>query len=453
MELILFVYEILKSLFILINPMSLRLPYRRVNHQIRMRNNPLRNNMDNFTRLESCICVSPVKFNFKDSNENFYPRSGHSVICTGTNFFIIGGYYDYPNAGIFKEIYQYNKHANTIVKLSVKNLPKEILSNSAVNFPINAKEIEESILMFGGTGIPFSENISHELYWIRKTFDEWECVPCECNSNKPNKRYGCSMIYDYDNSSIYISGGTDGFIYYSDIWKGKIKVKYDVENKNFTVSVDWELILASGFPHENGVYKHRIILRDNIVWSFGGGNTSQVFGFKDVTTYNMLTKELIIRNDIKGELNKDGIYIYPIARKCFGHCEYNNKLIICGGQGREQIPNPTENSFRDLNDIWEFDCNEIKWTRIKAVFLHPCYFNSCDIDVEGTLITFGGVNKRRSRNNHLYKINLIPRKLVSLVLENIMLQNTSIMKNVEVLGDNYGYNYHDAAKNIIDQWK
>lgn len=409
--------------------------------------------MDNFTRLENCICVSPVKFNFKNLDETFYPRSGHSLVCTGTNFFIIGGYYDLPNAEIFKEIYQYNKHANTITKLTVKNLPKEILSNSAVNFPINTDEIEESILMFGGTGIPFSENISHELYWIRKASDGWECMSCECVGNKPNKRYGCSMIYDYENSCIYISGGTDGFAYFSDIWRGKIKVKYDGEDKIFTVSVEWELLLGSGFPHESGVYKHRIILRDNIIWSFGGGNTSQVFGFKDISTYNIDTKEIIIRNDIKGELNKDGNCIFPMARKCFGHCEYNDKLIICGGQGKDHIPNPTENSSRDLNDVWEFNYKELKWIRIKAVFLHPCYFNSCDIDVEGTLVTFGGVNKRRSRNNNLYKIDIVPRKLVSLVLENIMLKNDNLINNVEILGDNYNYYYHDAAKSIISQWK
>uniref|UniRef100_A0A0N5BUI7 Kelch domain-containing protein 10 n=1 Tax=Strongyloides papillosus TaxID=174720 RepID=A0A0N5BUI7_STREA len=451
MELLSFVYEILKSIVIPISHMSLRLPYRRLNNQLRRRNNSFRNNMDNYTRLENCKCVAPVKFHFKNSTEKFYPRSGHSVVCTGTNFFIIGGYCDMSEVGIFRDIYQYNKHANTMEKLLVKNLPREILSNSAVNFTINAKDIEESILMFGGTGIPFSENISHELYWIRKSFGEWECIPCESSDIKPNRRYGCSMIYDYDSSSVYISGGTDGFIYYSDIWKGTITVKYCDVAKDYVVSVKWTLLLSSGFPHERGVYKHKIVLHNNSLWSFGGGNDSQVFGFKEIPTFNLTTTVITIRDDVKGELNKDGTYAYPMSRKCFGHCEFMNKLIICGGQGKEQIPNPTENSFVDLNDIWEFDYNEIRWSRIRTVFLHPCYFNSCDIDVEGTLVTFGGVNKRRSRNNNLYKIDITPRKLVSIVIEDIMLRNDDFINNIEILGDNYNYNYHDAAKNIISK--
>uniref|UniRef100_A0A0N4ZKJ5 Kelch domain-containing protein 10 n=1 Tax=Parastrongyloides trichosuri TaxID=131310 RepID=A0A0N4ZKJ5_PARTI len=410
-----------------------------------------RNFRSSIPKPDNCICLPPVKFHVKKSYDTFNPRSGHTIVCTGTNFYIIGGYCDAPETGIFNEINMYNKHTNTIQRIPISNLPTEILSNAAINFPVDINDIEDSILMFGGTGIPFSENISDKLYWIRKTLDKWDCVACTNIGESPNKRYGCCMIFDHKENCIYISGGTDGFNYFSDIWKGYLKIEYDITNKIFSASVQWELLLASGFPHDAGVYKHKIVLHDNILWSFGGGNTTEIFSFQNIPTFNLLTGELRIRGNIKGETNKEGRDIYPISRKCFGSCEYVGKLFICGGQGIQPDPNPTESLHVDLNDIWYFDFNEIKWTRVKAVFLHPCYFNSCDVDIEGTMVSFGGVNKRRSRNNNLYKINLAPKKLVSLTLENVIEKHEEMFRDIEVLSDKYDYNYHLATKDVISK--
>lgn len=93
---------------------------------------------------------------------------------------------------------------------------------------------------------------------------------------------------------------------------------------------------------------------------------------------------------------KEGLKLYPEARKCHSLAVIGNDCYICGGT----------NGIKVCTDIWHINLEELKWTLLVDRIPYPVYFHAAAISLGGRLTVFGGVDNvsGESRNNKLTSI-------------------------------------------------
>jgi hypothetical protein len=190
-------------------------------------------------------------------------RSGHRVFATDDYLYVVGGF-NAAGASLgsstFKDIWKMNLLTNhwTEMKL-IGSFADTMASFSLVFVP----ELDK-FYVYGGTGFPFAQNVSSNLY---------ECTLIDDNTCKielltiigdePPKLYGQSMVCQFNCNqklSLYIVGGTQGFQYDFNVYEFYI---------NNGVA---ECRKLGNTENSEGCYRHESFIHDNAIYSIGGAN-------------------------------------------------------------------------------------------------------------------------------------------------------------------------------------
>uniref|UniRef100_A0AC35UC51 Kelch domain-containing protein 10 n=1 Tax=Rhabditophanes sp. KR3021 TaxID=114890 RepID=A0AC35UC51_9BILA len=349
-----------------------------------------------------------------DFTENVQPRSGHKVVATKNYFYIIGGFKDTGGAQILKEVFQYNKYTNVSVPIDVPNLPEELLSFSAVHFPF-FEEISESVVFLGGSSFPFGQTTTFFLHWMYFRNGRWNCVKIEEQDScrVPEGRYGATVVFDETKQCIYAIGGTDGHSYFSDVYIGTFNYVPDGDN-DLKFTVTWRQLCLRNPYAPLGSYKHETLLFKNKLYTFGGGNGTMTYDLHHIFVFDLATNEYSVM-EATNVLDKSTM---PLPRKCFAISHIQDRCYVFAGQ--VSIPDGEAPKSSDINDIWELNLNTMYWTLLRGCLMHPVFFLAAGTDAEGSVILFGGNNSRGSRNNNLYRVDMHPLTLKSLIAEKLL---------------------------------
>ena len=144
------------------------------------------------------------------------PRSGHRIVCDYVgNVYSIGGYnpsIDSDEEGLdedwrdskplFKELWKYSPTTKTWIKIRTSGgIPKHLASHSAVF-------INGTLIVYGGTGVPFGQTSSNQVYSCDLESYVWKSIeptnPVN-DMNIPPEGYGQGLVADRDEECIYVS--------------------------------------------------------------------------------------------------------------------------------------------------------------------------------------------------------------------------------------------------------
>ncbi|OBS78939.1 hypothetical protein A6R68_18684, partial [Neotoma lepida] len=145
-------------------------------------------------------------------------RSGHRCVADNTNLYVFGGYNpDYDESGgpdnedypLFRELWRYHFATGVWHQMGTDGyMPRELASMSLVLHGNN-------LLVFGGTGIPFGESNGNDVHVCNVKYKRWALL--SCRGKRPSRIYGQAMALI--NGSLYVFGGTTGYIYSTDLHK------------------------------------------------------------------------------------------------------------------------------------------------------------------------------------------------------------------------------------------
>ncbi|KAL1110152.1 hypothetical protein AAG570_008229 [Ranatra chinensis] len=308
-------------------------------------------------------------------------RSGHRVVCTESDLYTYGGYNPSVNENdpdimddpdwfqsrpLFKEVWRYNMAARWWAKVPVSNIPTVLASNAVV--------LSGSVLLvYGGTGVPFGGHCSNALYVC-------DLVPwtpsfrlVEVSGSSPDPQYGQAVLLL--GKYLYVIGGTTGYEYSSDVHR------LDLET-----SV-WECVYLcnGGCDEPMGRYRHELGFDGKRIFVLGGGTAELVFGFEDLSAFDVETKQWLKLWTIRDATAPDPGY--PEARR-FHSCVQmpgTNNVVIIGGFTGVDI----------LDDCWMLDLIKLRWKKLTDLKLpYPAYFHSSSVTPAGKLYNFGGINQK-----------------------------------------------------------
>lgn len=115
------------------------------------------------------------------------------------------------------------------------------------------------LVLFGGTGVPFGEAASNQLYVCNLPTLQWTHVVC--TGHFPICIYGHTMTVL--GNSLYVFGGTTGWEYNSDL--------HQLDLQSFV----WDLVDVSGV-RPDGRYRHEAACVGSEMFVFGGGRSTEV---------------------------------------------------------------------------------------------------------------------------------------------------------------------------------
>ncbi|CAH0391557.1 unnamed protein product [Bemisia tabaci] len=306
------------------------------------------------------------------------PRSGHRVACDDKYLYSFGGYN--PNIGtnvhpewtpdrpLFRELWRYNILTHRWKKLPVQNIPRILASSSVV--------LSGTVLfVFGGTGAPFGEECSRDLYVcnLAQKDEELSFQVVPTTGDLPEPLYGQGVLLDQN--YLYTVGGTSGYIFSNEIYRLDLGTQV------------WEhLKVQNPQSAPDARYRHELALYKGEIYMFGGGVNDSAFDLKKIPVFNPNKREW---RTITTFPCKKG---YPERRKSHSLVQVPsqpNLIIICGGNhGLEQH-----------QDTWMFNIKSRHWHCLPLCSLtFGLHFHDSAITPSGKMITFGGIKSRiRSR--------------------------------------------------------
>ncbi|KAL4668891.1 hypothetical protein H8959_007445, partial [Pygathrix nigripes] len=186
-------------------------------------------------------------------------RSGHRCVADNTNLYVFGGYNpDYDESGgpdnedypLFRELWRYHFATGVWHQMGTDGyMPRELASMSLVLHGNN-------LLVFGGTGIPFGESNGNDVHVCNVKYKRWALL--SCRGKKPSRIYGQAMAII--NGSLYVFGGTTGYIYSTDLHKLDLNTREWTQLKPNNLSCD--------LPEER--YRHEIAHDGQRIYILGG---------------------------------------------------------------------------------------------------------------------------------------------------------------------------------------
>ncbi|XP_067936518.1 kelch domain-containing protein 10-like [Watersipora subatra] len=345
-----------------------------------------------------------------------HARSGHRIVMDAKqNIYCYGGYNPVDPVGqrdsphrnmdefpMFRELWMYNCTFKRWRRLSTTGTkPEESASYACVL-------IGHRLLLFGGTGYPFAQVRSNELYCCDLTNYRWTKLKCD-EKRRPSKVYGHSMTHI--GKYIYLFGGTVGFSYVNDMYR------LDLDTLN------WELLRGSSNPDlsPSARYRHETAAYDDKVYVFGGGTSTTcepldiVWEFDPSADSNGGSKALKWR---KLNTVRDDHHGYPKARKCHGCVQIGPDVYISGGIG-----NDNSTCFRDM---WKYNIPTRSWSKLPYSLSEKTYFHAMTASPDGsTIYSFGGVKGMEARGSseerlrNLSQLRLSVRSLADLSWERL----------------------------------
>ncbi|KAH0617205.1 hypothetical protein JD844_029031 [Phrynosoma platyrhinos] len=250
-----------------------------------------------------------------------------------------------------------------------------------------------NLLVFGGTGIPFGESNGNDVHVCNVKYKRWALF--NCRGKKPNRIYGQAMAII--NGSLYVFGGTTGYIYSTDLHKLDLNTREWTQLKPNNMHCD--------MPEER--YRHEIAHDGQRIYILGGGTSWTAYSLDKIHAYNLETntwEEIATKPYKKKE--------FPAARRCHSCVQIKNDVFVCGGYNGEVI----------LGDIWKLNLQTFQWVKLPAVMPEPVYFHCAAVTPAGCMYVHGGVVDihRNRRTGSLFKMWLVVPSLLELCWEKLL---------------------------------
>ncbi|XP_064486479.1 kelch domain-containing protein 10-like [Ornithodoros turicata] len=320
------------------------------------------------------FCFRPFTINILQPKSDSVPkpRSGHRIVASGGNVYAFGGYNpenegDDPNSFLFKELWHFNTDSKRWTNLDMTgDIPSELASHAALLRG-------DTLLVYGGTAVPFGERISNKLYACNLRTCRWTLLPAE--GDFPEEQYGQAMCLH--NGALYVVGGTTGFEYSMDVHRLSLP------------DLTWKRLHTLQEPKSR--YRHELVSYSDMIYVLGGGTARTSLTLHKVPAFNTKLEcwETV-------PTNPDQTHGYPTKRRCHGCVQYKSKAYICGGHDGNGV----------LDDVWELDLQTLHWTRLQAQLPKSVYFHSGAVSETGQMFVFGGVTSSNgsSRCNTLWSM-------------------------------------------------
>nr|VZI51986.1 unnamed protein product [Spirometra erinaceieuropaei] len=229
---------------------------------------------------EASILVQCETVPFSDSEHAPIGRSGHRVVFIGGDLYVVGGYVQYASGlRVEAEIWAYNVFARIWRKVSLKggDAFKLALSTAAIS-------LDKQILINGGTGVPFGENIDNSLVKVDLVNETCTSYPCKPKNGDPNNMpqatYGHTITLGRigGKSVLFKVGGAMGYTYSINIYaysfaEGTWEALYRRE-------MDTERMVTERYRHDTALWKEKLYI-------VGGANADGNLPFWPVTTSSL----------------------------------------------------------------------------------------------------------------------------------------------------------------------
>ncbi|XP_011691613.1 PREDICTED: kelch domain-containing protein 10 homolog [Wasmannia auropunctata] len=321
-------------------------------------------------------------------------RSGHRIACDHRNLYSYGGFNPcisdndpdmrddqtwIASKPLFKELWRYNLVTKRWKRLpGQENMPNELASNAVIL-------CGNALMVYGGTGVPFGESCSNQLYICNVDDGAIQVVPAI--GELPLPQYGQALVCH--GPYLYTVGGTTGYEYTCDIHRFDLRTGV------------WEVVyICSGRDEFEpyGRYRHELAFDGNKIYVLGGGTSIEAYGFSEIPAFDLRTNRWTILYT-HGDTDKTRV---PAPRRCHGSVQYTDEktgvtsVVISGGYNGDRV----------FSDVWRLDLSTLQWTRMrKCVLPSPVYFHSAALTPEGRMYLFGGIvktNNKVKRTNAIY---------------------------------------------------
>lgn len=315
-----------------------------------------------------------------------FPRSGHRIVVDDGNLYSIGGYnpdfWGVPNDEdtyypLFRELWKFNFANRKWTRLKTNGfMPVELASHTALLHGA-------SLMLFGGTGVPFGEAACNNLHICNLRSLTWNHV--ECEGEPPIRLYGHSMTIV--GRYLYVFGGTTGWEYNADLHR-----------LDMTRWV-WEVVKTDSEPPA-GRYRHEVACYARKLYIFGGGRSAASYKFKSIPVFEIDTDTWH-----HYACAPDSVHDFPAARRCHSCVQLQHDVYMCGGYNGEMI----------FGDFWALNLLSLQWRRLPTDLPQPIYFHAAAVTASGCMVVCGGVTKiDDKRTSNVYTVWLKVPKLKEL---------------------------------------
>lgn len=307
------------------------------------------------------------------------PRSGHRIVVYKGSVFAFGGYtprhpetndiiVQADNRHLFKELWKFNVASRTWLNLKTTgHMPSELASHAAV-------VIDNFMLVYGGTGVPFGHSSSNSTHLCNLDTLEWFTLIT--TGEIPTPLYGQAVAVH--NNKMYAIGGTTGYEYSLAVFCLDLH------------TLEWIRLDISKRQRFQPPprYRHEIVIFNNQIYVIGGGTAMESFDLNEIPVFSILDNTW----DICETTSPD----YPESRLCHGCVQMGNDVYLYGGHNNALI----------FDDIWKIDLKQLTWTRLEATLPIPIHFHSVTLSKEGQVFIFGGVTNTHEeiRTNDVYSM-------------------------------------------------
>ncbi|CAF0943586.1 unnamed protein product [Didymodactylos carnosus] len=338
------------------------------------------------------------------------PRSGHRAVITDSDLWLWGGYFPRQvnqNESMFRELWRYN--------FAMKRWTKEETAGDGPSLTLASHAVclhRNLMFVFGGTGFPFGQHGSNDLYTLNLKQRIWKRH--KLLKEPPGKVYGASMLIK--DKYLYILCGTNSLQYNSDVYQINLST---MESKKIGHTFD-----EIEEPSDAGRYRQEVVLHNDKIFVFGGGGISGIsFSLKLIPIFDLDTHLWSFC-----KTTPDPVHSYPSERKFHSVFKISeNRLLMFGGA---HFDTQLNQHVLVEKHLWSFDLNKLEWTMLPIEMPMPTYFHASAINQRGEIWTHGGVlltdndhdsdeiNERRISN--LFMIYVRPMTLQEIAWSNFV---------------------------------
>lgn len=360
-----------------------------------------------------------------------FPRSGHRVVADTCHLYSFGGYnpkiqgnqsveeFSVSTFPLFQELWKFNIAKKEWVPFEKsRSFPKELASNAIIRHG-------DYLLVYGGTGTPFGQRCSNQLYII--SLKDIKSKMCEIltTGQVPLPQYGQALVCN--DNYLYTIGGTNGFTYTCDVHRLDMKTNV------------WENVYICQGRNDSeplGRYRHEVAFNGRYIFILGGGTAEMAFDFKRVPAFDIKQKTWdIVKSKPDPKFLDVGGGI-PAPRRCHGLVQLkidgSLNVFISGGYDGEDV----------FYDLWRLNLDTFQWSLIPTCVLpYPTYFHSSAVTPEGKLYNFGGIyiNGDLKRHNLVHSTWLCIPKLSEMCWEALLFYKPDIADCDRLTLLNQGY--------------
>ncbi|CAF0771219.1 unnamed protein product [Didymodactylos carnosus] len=343
------------------------------------------------------------------------PRSGHRAVATDSDLWLWGGYFPRQtnqNESMFRELWRYN--------FALKQWTKEETIGDGPTLTLASHAVclhQHLMFVFGGTGFPFGQHGSNDLYILDLRQRKWKRH--KLLTDPPGKVYGASMLIK--NEYLYILCGTNSLRYNSDVYQIHLPTMQSIKIGHTFDEIEE--------PFEAGRYRQEAVLHNDKIFVFGGGGILGIsFSLKLIPIFDLNTHTWSFLKTIP-----DPVHSYPSERKFHSVFKISeNRLLVFGGAHFDIQQNQ---HFLVEKNVWSFDFNKLEWTKLPIQMITSTYFHAAAMNQRGEIWSHGGVLltdndqdgdelTREKRISNLFMFHVRPLSLQEIAWSNFVTKIT-----------------------------